>query len=1379
MRIRLHIRFLLITLSLSFSALNAQPIGGPTGQGQWTDIIQMPIVSVATANLPNGKVLTWSAYDRFAFGGNRGRTYTVIFDPETNQSEEFLISNTGHDMFCPGIANLPDGSVVVTGGSSSPKTSVFDPFTNAWVNSDNMNIPRGYHAMAALPDGNVFTVGGSWSGGRGGKTAEIWNSSTGDWTTKSGIPADVVLDGTTSSEGVYRNDNHSWLWVAPNGKIFHAGPSFNMHWIDYETGNGSYTSAGRRGDDVFAMNGNTVMYDTGKLLKMGGAETYSQGTAASGSTYIIDINTDQASVKKVESMQFPRTMHNTVVLPTGEVFVAGGLATSRVFSDNNARLTPELWNPETETWRSLAPMQVPRTYHSVGILLPDGRVMFAGGGLCGGCSVNHADAEIYSPPYLFNTNGSLAARPSITSAPASAPQSSFITINTDKAISSFAIIRYNSATHSTNNEQRRIELSAVKVGNNQYQLSIPNTNVAIPGYYMLFAMDAAGVPSVSHTIQLDPSAPAQNKCDVQATTLEYNLNDEGWRPISGNTLNVETGDKLLLSANPNGQKSYTWTGPANFSKTGNNNGDVLVANGIAANMAGTYEVTLTYTNDCVKKKSFTLTVENTSPPPPACDATGTISASYWYEVGGVGIADIPLNQAPDENKLLTIFETPANATDNYAVRIRGYVCAPQTGNYTFWIASDDNGELWVSSDDTPSNKSRVAFVPGWTPTRNWTKFSSQKSAAIRLEQGKKYYVEALMKEGGGGDNLSVGWTLPNGQLQRPIPGASLSPFEGGEKIAQTITLNAISNKSVSTPPFQANASSSSGLPVSLSIKSGPASISGSTITLNGTEGTVVVEAKQNGNQVYAAATPVSRSFRVNQETACNVSGQIFQEIWEEIGSGNSVSDIPLGTAPDKTAMLSLFETPTGAGEAYGTRVSGFICPPESGKYTFYIASDDNGELWLSTDDTPANKRKIASVPGWTAPREWTKFPQQTSSQIDLVAGRLYYVEALMKEGAGGDNLAVGWRLPDGTFDRPISGVHLGPSGEAGKQPQSINFTAIPNKTVGDPPFNVSATASSGLGVTYSILSGPANINGNTVTLTGGAGEVRVRAAQAGNDDVNSAEAIRTFFVFDDSNTGCSGTGTITLDSWTNVPGMEVADIPLTTSPSSTKSLAIFEIAPDTEDEYASRIRGFICPPLSGQYTFWLASDDHGELWLSTNDNPANKRKIADVIGWTPYRNWDFRTSQKSAAITLVAGQKYYVEALQKEGGGGDNLSVGWQLPDGKLERPIPGVRLTPFSAAVGQQAFTPTIENTLLTDEKITVYPNPTQETLYFSWDGLSEAPESFRLRLCDVTGKCVVERELSMDGAQLRVSNLAAGVYQLIMEAGTYRQLSRVMILE
>lgn len=159
---------------------------------------------------------------------------------------------------------------------------------------------------------------------------------------------------------------------------------------------------------------------------------------------------------------------------------------------------------------------------------------------------------------------------------------------------------------------------------------------------------------------------------------------------------------------------------------------------------------------------------------------------------------------------------------------------------------------------------------------------------------------------------------------------------------------------------------------------------------------------------------------------------------------------------------------------------------------------------------------------------------------------------------------------------------------------------------------------------------------------------------------------------------CTGTGTILREYWANVSGDQVAQIPVTTAPSSTGELSVFEGPTNIADNYGARISGYICPPFTGKYTFWIASDDDAELWLSSNADPANKFKIADVTGWTAAREWEKYPSQQSIMIDLIAGTEYYIEALHKEATGGDNIAVGWQMPTGTFERPIPGNRLSPF-----------------------------------------------------------------------------------------------------
>jgi galactose oxidase len=160
-------------------------------------------------------------------------------------------------------------------------------------------------------------------------------------------------------------------------QVFHAGPSKQMHWIT-TAGNGTLKASVRRGDDTDAMNGSAVMYDIGKILTVGGAMNYDDGPA-SNRAYMIDINGPEASVRRTQyDMQFARSLVNSVVLPNGEVVIIGGMATVKLFSDLTAVLEAEIWSPLTDTFRTLKPMRVPRTYHAVALLLKDGRVWAAG-----------------------------------------------------------------------------------------------------------------------------------------------------------------------------------------------------------------------------------------------------------------------------------------------------------------------------------------------------------------------------------------------------------------------------------------------------------------------------------------------------------------------------------------------------------------------------------------------------------------------------------------------------------------------------------------------------------------------------------------------------------------------------------------------------------------------------------------------------------------------------------------------------------------------------------------------------------------------------------------------------------------------------------------
>ncbi len=165
----------------------------------------------------------------------------------------------------------------------------------------------------------------------------------------------------------------------------------------------------------------------------------------------------------------------------------------------------------------------------------------------------------------------------------------------------------------------------------------------------------------------------------------------------------------------------------------------------------------------------------------SCPGLGSINYQRWNNINGSAVSNLTSNANYPNNPSITgtyaIFEIPGNSGNNFGMRVNGYICPPASGNYVFWIASDESGELWLSTTINPANKVKIAFNTSATKSRQWNKSATQKSAVIPLLAGQKYYVEALMKEGTGSDNMAVGWAKPGQSTSAPsevIPGTYLS-----------------------------------------------------------------------------------------------------------------------------------------------------------------------------------------------------------------------------------------------------------------------------------------------------------------------------------------------------------------------------------------------------------------------------------------------------------------------------------------------------------------------------------------------------------------------------------------------------------------------------
>jgi hypothetical protein len=530
---------------------------------------------------------------------------------------------------------------------------------------------------------------------------------------------------------------------------------------------------------------------------------------------------------------------------------------------------------------------------------------------------------------------------------------------------------------------------------------------------------------------------------------------------------------------------------------------------------------------------------------------------------------------------------------------------------------------------------------------------------------------------------------------------------------------------------------------------------------------------------------VARATVTTPGAACTASGSILREYWNGV-QGSSVSQIPVNSPPTGTEQLTILEGPTNNGIHYGARIRGYICAPVSGYYKFWIASNDNSELWLSTDNNPANKVRIASVSGSTNPRQWTKYATQESVPIHLFQGNKYYIEVLHKQGVGSDNVAVGWRLPDFTLERPIPGNRLSPFGSGNSTGPVVNIINPADGEEFEAPeaIDIEASATDDGTITKVEFFAGSEKLGEDLTApysfawSADEGMYSLTAKATDNDGNTTTSAPVNVNVF----SKCVASGTITREYWAGVQGSTVSEIPVERTPTSTTELTIFEGPSNAGIHYGSRISGYICPPMTGPYHFYIASNDHSELWLSTDQDPANKQRIAYVTGATGIRQWNKYASQQSAAIMLTIGQTYYIEALHKQGVGSDNIAVGWRLPDGTMERPIPGNRLSPFEQ---QQSMMSIADNNQASKySTLAIYPNPTQRGEQLKISGFAEITENVEtaVEIMNMTGDVIYSERIMCGGNcpdyPVNINReLPPGVYVVNLTTNGWRNTKRLLV--
>src|SRR6266478_1418932 len=635
-----------LVFSLLLSVFVPVMMGQANVQGQWSTLpYLMPINPIHVALLSNGKVLVVAGSGNCPpsqSGCPSGPPYgpsnnsgALLWDPVTGAITQFSVS---WDMFCNGMVLLKDGRALIDGGTiqydpfyGQPQAAVFDPATNTFANVQNMAHGRWYPTVVTLGDGRVMTFSGLNETGATNTAVEFYTVGSG-WSTQYIAP--------------WTPDLYPRLHLLPNGKVFYSSAQTTSKLFDPSTTTWNTNVA-------TTIYGNARTYGTSVLLSLTPANNYDPQviimgghSPATNTTEIIDMGASSPAWQSGPTMSEGRIEMNAVILPDGRVLALGGSVNDE--DTSTASLNADLLGPDPKNagkyiFSSAGANAYPRLYHSVALLLPDATVWLAGGNPSRGSYVQQM--EIYQPPYLFNSTGGLATRPSITSAPSSISYGNAFTVQTSDAanIAHVVLVRNGTVTHAFAMDQREVEMSFTAGSGALTVTAPPNGNIAPPGYYMLFILNNSGVPSVAAFVQVT----RQPDFSVAATPASQ-------------TVPPGTGTSYSVSVTP----SNGFTGNVTFTVTGLPSGATASFNPSSVTGSGSSTMSVS-TSSSTPTGSYPLTITATS-------GNLTHSTQVTLAVADFSIAASPSSQTVSGNSKTTYTVTvtalgPFSATVNFSV----------------------------------------------------------------------------------------------------------------------------------------------------------------------------------------------------------------------------------------------------------------------------------------------------------------------------------------------------------------------------------------------------------------------------------------------------------------------------------------------------------------------------------------------------------------------------------------------------------------------------------------------------------------------------------------------------------------------------------------
>ncbi len=765
-RLRTGVGFVGLALAFSSAAPGLRAQAGTLGAWEIIPYL-MPINPVHAALMNNGKVLIVSGSGNVAAETN---FRSAVLDLEAENIS--LFSGQSWDMFCNGMVVLSDGRVFVNGGNlkydpfwGQPKNAVFDPTTGLFSDVQNMAHGRWYPTVTTLGDGRVMTFSGLLETGGTNTAVEFYTPGIG-WSQE--FPAG------------WTPPLYPRMHLVPDGRVIYTGSG---------TGSRFFNPSTKAWTGVVATTNyaNTRTYGTSVLLPLrpsngykGRVMIFGGGNPATATTEILDTSAATPAWQWGPSMSQPRIEMNATILPNGKVLATGG--STKDEDGSTASYYADLYDPVTNTFSSAGANAYPRLYHSNALLLPSAKVLLVGGNPARGTYEQHM--ELYSPAYLFDSNGAPAPRPTYTLSLSTMNYGAPFQIDTPAAadIVSVVLVRPGAPTHAFDMEQRLVELPFSAGSGVITATGPPNGNIAPPGYYMLFILNSAGVPSVASFVKLS-TGPAN-----QAPTASIDI------PATNITRNP--GDTVAFSGSGSDSDgnvvSYAWTFPGGSPASSSS-----ATPTVAYSTPGTYQASLSVTDNggltstpatrtvTVSDFSLTATPSMMSVAPGGSTGytttvgalagfTGTVALSVSGLPAGATGTFSPATITSSGSSALTIVTSAGTPAGSYTVTIRG-TSGPVSHTATVTLTVTPVGDFTITATPvsrTVQNGNNAPYTITITPAGGFTSAVSLSTGTLPKFVGATFSPATIAPSGSSVLTLTTKKQTKSGTATVTVTGTS-------------------------------------------------------------------------------------------------------------------------------------------------------------------------------------------------------------------------------------------------------------------------------------------------------------------------------------------------------------------------------------------------------------------------------------------------------------------------------------------------------------------------------------------------------------------------------------------------------------------------------